>query len=225
MTDSTVPETRTIRLRDRRVLAANVSDLGTSAIAAFGILGAASGALPVSTATDAVSAAAEAVAGVALLVAIAGELREIRAGVDRDVGRVSWVTLFAALVLIAECVQSYHERGRIPRPVAVTAAATLLLAFFQPRLKRWRAERLVLRLDAHGMHIRTGTFRRLSAAWSEIAAIRRDGNTLRVDLRDGRTRTLRLRTITNRDEVFAAIADAAAERGIAAALAPLPGQH
>jgi hypothetical protein len=225
MTDSTIQKTRTIRLHDQRMLAANVSDLGTNAIPAFGILAAASGALPVSTATDAVIAAAEAVAGVALLVAIAGELREIRAGVDRDVGSVSWVTLFAAVVLIAECVQSYHERGRVPRPTAVTAAATVLLAFFQPRLKRWRAAQHVLRLDGDGMHVRTGKFRRLSATWNEIAAIRRDGTTLRVDLRDGRTRTLRLRTVSNRDEAFAALAEAAAERDIpSAAHEPVPAE-
>jgi hypothetical protein len=218
-----VSEPRTIRLHDRRVMAANVSDLGTNAIAAFAILAAVSDALPVTTAAGAIIAAAEAVAGVALLVAIVGELREMRAGVDHDVGRISWVTLFAAVVLIAECVQSYHEKGRVPRPTAVGAAATLVLAFFTPRLKRRRAEWHVLRLDAAGVLIRTGKFRRFSAAWNEIAAIRRDGTTLRISLRDGRTRTLRLRTISNRDELFAALSAAAAERGIpTAAPAPLP---
>ena len=206
-------------------MAANVSDLGANAIAAFGVLSAASGALPVTTTSGAVIAAAEAVAGIALLVAIVGELREMRAGVDDDVGRISWVTLFAAVVLIAECVQSYYEKGRVPRPAAVSAAATLVLAFFIPRLKRRRAERQVLRLDAEGMSIRPGKFRRFSAAWPEIAAIRRDGTALHVHLRDGRTRTLRLRTIRNRDEVFAALSDAAAERGIpSAAPAPLPAR-
>ena len=225
MTDptSSAPGTRTIRLHDRRVMAANVTDLGGNAIAAFGVLGAVSGALPVTTVAGAVIAAAEAVAGVALLVAIAGELREMRAGVDHDVGRISWVTLFAAVVLIAECVQSYHEKGRVPRPAAVSAAATLVLAFFIPRLKRRRAEQHVLRLDAEGVFIRPGKFRRFSAAWAEIAAIRRDGTALHVDLRDGRTRTLRLRTIRNRDEVFAALSEAAAEHGIPSAPpAPLP---
>lgn len=212
-----VPGTRIIRLQDRRVMAANASDLGGNAIAAFGVLTAASGALPVTTAAGAVIAAAEAVAGIALLVAIVGEVREMRAGVDHDVGRISWVTLFAAVVLIAECVHSYHEKGRIPRPTAVSAAATLVLAFFVPRLKRRRAERQVLRLDAEGMSIRPGKFRRFSAAWAEIAALRRDATALHVDLRDGRTRTLRLRTIRNRDEVFAALTDAAAEHGIPSA--------
>jgi hypothetical protein len=220
--DSDAPGTRTIRLHDRRVMAANASDLGANAIAAFGVLAAITGALPVTTVAGAVIAAAEAVAGVALLVAIGGELRQMRAGVDHDTGRISWVTLFAALVLIAECVQSYYEKGRVPRPAALTAAATLVLAIFQPRLKRRRAEWHVLRLDAAGMLIRTGKFRRLSATWDEIAAIRRDGTTLRVELRDGRTRTLRLRTIRNRDELFAALSEAAAQRGIPAAAAPAP---
>jgi hypothetical protein len=212
--------TRIIRLDDRRAMAANVSDLGTNAIAAFGVLSAASGALPVTTASGAIIAAAEAVAGIALLLAIVGELREMRAGVDDDVGRISWVTLFAAVVLIAECVQSYHDRGRVPRPAAVSAVATLVLAFFTPRLKRRRAERQVLRLDAEGMFIRPGKFRRFSAAWTEIAAIRRDGSALHIHLSDGRTHTLRLRTIRNRDEVFAALTDAAAERGIPSAPPP-----
>lgn len=170
MTDptSSAPEPRIIRLHDRRVMAANMSDLGGNAIAAFGVLAAVSGALPVTTAAGAVIAAAEAVAGVALLVAIVGEVREMRAGVDHDVGRISWVTLFAAAVLIAECVQSYYEKGRVPRPAAVTAAATLVLAFFIPRVKRRRAEEHVLRLDTQGVFIRTGKFRRFSAAWHEI---------------------------------------------------------
>jgi hypothetical protein len=223
MTDPTSSEPRTIRLHDRRVMAANVSDLGTNAIAAFAILAAVSAALPVTTVVGAVIAAAEAVAGVALLVAIVGELREMRAGVDDDAARISWVTLFAGLVLVAECVQSYHEKGRVPRPTALSAAATLVLAFFAPRLKRRRAEQRVLRLDAAGVLIRTGKFRRFSAAWPEIAAIRRDGTALHVDLRDGRTRTLRLRTIRNRDEVFAALSESAAEHGIPSAPpAPLP---
>jgi hypothetical protein len=206
-------------------VAANLSDLGTNAIAAFAILAAVRSSLPVTTAAGAVIAAAEAVAGVALLAAIVGEVREMRAGVDHDAGRISWVTLFAALVLIAECFQSYHEKGRVPRPTAVSALATLVLAFFAPRLKRRRAEQRVLRLDATGVLIRTGKFRRLSAAWHEIAAIRREGTTLRIDLRDGRTRTLRLRTIRNRDELFAALSEAAAERGIPTATpAPLPAR-
>lgn len=53
--------------------------------------------------------------------------------------------------------------------------------------------------------------------------LRREGTTLRVDLRDGTTRTLRLRTLRNRDELFAALCEAASERGIpSAAPAPLP---
>jgi len=224
MTDSTssatVPGTRTIRLNDRRVMAANMSDLGGNAIAAVAVLAAVSGALPVTTVAGAIIAAAEVVACVALLVAIVGELREMRAGVDHDVGRISWVTLFAVVVLIAECAQSYHEKGRVPRPALVSAAATLLLAFIVPRLKRRRGEHHVLRLDADGMYIRPGKFRRISAAWTEIAAIRREGTALHVDLRDGRTRTLRLRTIRNRDEVFAALCDAAAEHGIPSSAPP-----
>ncbi|HEX8670400.1 MAG TPA: hypothetical protein VF710_00850 [Longimicrobium sp.] len=222
---ASVAGTRIIRLDDRRAMAANVSDLGTNAIAAFGVLSAASGALPVTTTAGAIIAAAEAVAGIALLVAIVGELREMRAGVDDDAGKIAWVTLFAAVVLIAECVQSYHDKGRVSRPTAVSAVATLVLAFFSPRLKQRRAERQVLRLDAEGMFIRRGRLRRFSAAWSEIAAIRRDGAALHIHLRDGRTRTLRLRTIRNRDEVFAALSEAAVERGIpSAAPAPLPAR-
>jgi hypothetical protein len=109
-------ETRIIRLKDRRVFAANLNDLFTSVLAAIGVLGAASSALPVDTAAEAVLAAGEALAGVALLWAIVGELREMRAGVDRDGGGISWLHLFAAAVLIAECAQSYHDRGRSHAP-------------------------------------------------------------------------------------------------------------
>ena len=209
-------ESRVIHLKDRRVIAANLNDLFTSVIAAFGVLGAASSALPADTAAEALLAAGEVLLGVALLAAIVGELRELRAGVDRDGARISWLHLFAGAVLVAECVQSYHDRGRVPRPAAVTAAITLALAFLQPRIKRRLREQHSLRLGDAGVELRLGKFRRFSARWEEIAELRREGATLHVRLRDGRTRALRFRSVTNRDEAFAALASGAAERGIAA---------
>jgi len=210
-------EARVIRLKDRRVMGANMSDLIGSVVAAFGILGAASSALPADTMAEALLAAAEVVVGVGLLVAIIGEVREMRAGVDRDGTGIPWLHLFAAAVLVAECAQSYHDRGRIPRPIALTAAVTLVLALFQPRIKRRIAERHSVRLSDDGVDLRLGKFRRFAASWEEIAGLRRDGNTLHIALRAGGERKLSFRFVTNRDEVFAALSSTAANRGIPSA--------
>lgn len=67
-----------------------------------------------------------------------------------------------------------------------------------------------------------GPVRRFAARLDEIAALRRDGATLRVELRDGRTRSLRLGFADNRDEVFAALAEHAAARGIPSATPAAP---
>ncbi|MBD0320235.1 MAG: hypothetical protein ICV87_07875 [Gemmatimonadetes bacterium] len=209
-------EPRTIHLNDRRVLAANANDLVGHGVAAFGVLGAVSGSFPPRTAGETVLAAAQVAAGVALLAAIAREVWEIRSGFDRDHG-ISWVNLFAAAVLTAGLVQRYQTTGRFSRPAALTALLAAVLAFLGPRIKRRQAERRSLRLDDDGILFRLGPFRRFAARWTEIAALHRDGATLRVELRDGRTRALRLRLVTNRDEVFAAVSEHASARGIPAA--------
>jgi hypothetical protein len=210
----------TIHIKDRRVLVANANDLLGHAVAAFGVLGAVSGSFPPRDAAETILAAAQAVAGVALLVAIAREVWEIRSGIDRDHG-ISWVNLFAAAVLTAGLVQRYDATGRFSRPTAVMALLAAVLAFLGPRIKRRQAERRSLRLDDDGILFRFGPIRRFAARWDEIAALRRDGATLRVELRDGRTRSVRLRLAGNRDEVFAALAEHAAARGIPTA-APAP---
>lgn len=208
----------TLHLRDGRVLAANLYDLVLNAVAAFGVMGAAMRSLPVSTVAGGLLAGAEALAGGALLVAIVGELREIRAGVDRDTDGIAWVTLFAGVVLAAECLHVYLDRGRVPRAGAITAAITLGLAILQPRLKRRRMDRRSLRVSDDGVLFRLGRFRSFSAGWAEIAGLRIDGATLHVDLRGGRTRALGFRSVLNRDEAFALLAAHAAGHGIPAAL-------
>jgi hypothetical protein len=205
---------QTLHLRDRRVFVANLYDLGANALAAIGVLGAVARSLPVSTPGGILLALAEALAGGALLVAIVGELREIRAGVDDDEGRIAWVTLFAGVVLAAECLHVYLERGRVPRAAGITAVITLGLAIFQPRLKARRLERRSVRVSDEGIVIRVSRFRRFSAAWSEITGLRRDGATLHVELAGGRSHTLRLRAFTNRDEAFTLLAEHAAGHGV-----------
>lgn len=214
-------ESVTIHLKDRRVLAANANDLLGHGVAAFGVLGAVSGSFPPRTPADTILAAAQGVAAIALLAAIVREVWEIRSGVDRDHG-ISWVNLFAAAVLTAGLVQRYQTTGRFSRPAAITALLAAVLAFAGPRIKRRQAERRSLRLDDDGILFRFGPFRRFAARWDEIAALRRDGATLRVELRDGRTRSVRLRLVTNRDDVFAALADHATARGIPSATAAPP---
>jgi hypothetical protein len=67
-----------------------------------------------------------------------------------------------------------------------------------------------LRLDVAGIDIRVWPFRRARVAWSAIAAITRVPAGLRVELRDGSERVLRLGDLDNRADVEAAILGAAA---------------
>jgi hypothetical protein len=94
---------------------------------------------------------------------------------------------------------------------------TLGLAIFQPRIKRRIAEQHSARLSDDGIDLRLGRFRRFSARWDEIAGLRREGTTLHIALRAGGERRLRFRSVTNREEVFAALATTATDRGIPAA--------
>ncbi len=211
-------EPATVVLRDRRIFVAKANELLGSAVAGAGILTAAAGSFPVRTAADAGIAAASVVAGVLLLGAVAREIREMRSGAPE--GGISWVNVFAAAVMCAELVQRYEDRGRIFRPLAVAAALSLVTAFLQPHIQRRQAAQRQVRVDDGGVTVRLGPLRRFHAPWDEIVALRRDGGSLRVELRSGKTRALRLRPFTNRDEAFRVLAAHAAAHGI-----PASGLH
>ena len=151
-------------------------------------------------------ALASIVVGVVLAIVVVREIRALRRhGVEPDSPPI--VDYLAVPLLVLEGVHK-HEQGLhlIPWAYGLLALATLARALAWRRLVRIRR----LRLDVAGIDIRLWPFRRTRVAWSAIAAITRVPAGLRVELRDGSERVLRLGDLDNRADVEAAILGAAA---------------
>ena len=150
-------------------------------------------------------ALASIVVGVVLVVAASREIRALRRhGIEPD--KLPLVDFLAVPLLALEAVHK-HEQGLhlIPWAYGFLALATLVRAVAWPRLARIRRARI----DETGIDIRTSPWRRTRVAWSAVEEVTEVHAGLRLTLRDGSVRILRLRGLDNRGEVEAAILAAA----------------
>lgn len=195
-----------IPIRDRRLKLADRMDLFAHGTAAFGLLTAAMDTLPGATAAQMALGAVELVVGAALAGIIVREARQ-RSGARH--GRVSWLNLAAAGVLFVEWYARWSAGGKLVSPALVTGVATLALAFLHPLVQRRRREKWSLRLDDDGIVLRSGRFRRAAARWSELRSVDATRDAVLLRTADGREQRFSLRLAENRDEIAAAVADAA----------------
>lgn len=202
-------EPRTIYLDDRRVRLANRMDLLGHATAAFGLFVSAAGLLPVHGAGETALVAIEFVSALALSVAV---IRELRSG-DADESGISWINLFACIVLLVDWWIAWRAGGKLLSPTLLSAVVAAGLTVAQPAVQRRQRERRMLRIDDDQVELRTGRFRRLNAPWRELRAVTVDGRTLRFRMADGE-RAVSLAAVRNRDDVVDALRAAARARGI-----------
>lgn len=195
-----------IPVRDRRVKIAERLDLFGHGVAAFALLSAAMDAAPGGTAAQRALAAVEFVGAAALAGAIVRELR--RDGEERP-ARIGWLNLAAAAVLFVEWYARWSTGGKLVSPALMSGFVALALAFLHPLIQRRRHEKWSLRIDDDGISLRAGRFRRAQARWSELRTVDATRDAVRLVTADGREQRISLRLAENRDELAAAVADAA----------------
>jgi hypothetical protein len=195
-----------IPIRDRRLKFAERMDLFGHGIAAFALLSAAMDAVPGGTPAQTALAAVEFVGAAALAGAIVRELR----GRDAErPARISWLNLAAAAVLFVEWYARWSAGGKLVSPPLVSGFAALALAFLHPVVQRRRREKWSLRMDDDGISLRTGRFRRAEARWDELRLVDATRDAVRLVTADGREQRIRLRMAENREEIAAAVTEAA----------------
>jgi selenocysteine lyase/cysteine desulfurase len=197
-----------IPIRDRRAKLAERMDLLGHGSAVVGLLAAAMGGLPGDTPAQTALGAIELVAAAALVGAIVREVRG-REAEDQEPARISWLKLAAAAVLFVEWYASWSAGGKLFSPSLLSGAVTFGLAFLHPLIQRRRHEKWSLRIDDDGIVLRSGRFRRAEARWSELRAVDATRDAVRLVTADGREQRISLRMATNRDDVAAAVREAA----------------
>jgi hypothetical protein len=200
-----------IHIHDRRAALAERLDLMGHAAAALGLIAAAADALPARTTAAAALVAVEIAAAAALAFAIR---RELRARDQERPARISLLNLLASAVLLVQWYVELRAGGKGFSPDLLGAITAAVLAFLHPLIQRRRKERRALRIDAAGITVQLGRFRRFSAAWTDLRAVDAAPHALRFVTADGRERKVRLRMMTNGAEVAEAVASAAERMGV-----------
>lgn len=197
-----------IPIRDRRLKIAERMDLFGHGVAAFGLLTAAMDAAPGGRPAQTALAAVELAGAAALAGAIVRELRTRATEADRP-ARISWLNLAAAGVLFVEWYARWSAGGKLVSPPLVSGFVALALAFLHPLIQRRRRDKWSLRIDGDGISLRAGRFRRAEARWTELRSVDATRDAVHLVKVDGREQRLSLRMAENRDEIAAAVTDAA----------------
>ena len=145
------------------------------------------------------------IGGTVLLIAFVREVRAARHGSHASHHGVGWIDIFAAVVTAVEAWHLHHQ-GKHGLPIAYGLVAVLLLGIglAYPYLARLR--RLIVTPD--GFDIRMNPFRRVRAAWTEVAAVTAVGTAVSVTMLDGRSHRFDFVDADNRDTVIETFARA-----------------
>jgi len=123
---------------------------------------------------------------------------------------VDWMDIFAAAVLFAEVAERYqlNHHTHVSRPLVLTALLTLGLGLFHGRMSAWTGRRRSIRVDDAGVSVGGPPFRRLRAAWSDLASIAVNDRDAEIRTKAGRTRRIDLNDLDNAADVRRALIDA-----------------
>jgi hypothetical protein len=170
--------------------------------------------------TDLLLGGAEVVASVLVIGALARAFRAYQrphAGAGhRAHGRIDWVDVLLACMLVTEAAAHWHETGKWPRPTLLTAAVMLTLGVLHGRMAAKRERRCALRVTDDGVTMGLRFFRRFTARWADIVRIEIDPTQARIVTRSGREQDFDLHDLEGADRVTAAL-EVARRRALAAA--------
>ncbi len=172
----------------------------TMAVAGYSHLHEAGGVPPI--------AVLELAAATALFAAIALDFRRESRGSH---ARFGWIEIASGVILFVEGASKGTHK--LIRPQYVSGLVLLTLGVFEARLSHRRKRRRSLEAKGDALKARLG-FRGFEILWSEIAKASHDGQRLEIRRTDGRTHTIKLRTLRNADEVIAWLGERMKERGL-----------
>ena len=149
------------------------------------------------------------VGGALLLAAFVREARTSRSAMAHAPHAhhgIGWVDVFAGLVTAVEAWHLHHQ-GKHALPFAYAFVAVLLftIGVLHPRLKTLR--RLIV--SDEGFDVRMSPWRRVRAAWSDVATLDADGRRVTITMLDGRVERLDFTDAPEADHVVTTLSSAA----------------
>lgn len=142
-------------------------------------------------------------AALAVIGSVIHGIRKLRQSVpeaDAHTGHkhgVDWIDIFIGVMLAVEAYAKFHATAKIPRPTIVLAVAMFTIGLTHGKIAAFGDRRRELRVNADGISLPTSRFRRLTLAWSEVAAIDLGERYARVTANDGRTQRIDLTDVMN----------------------------
>jgi hypothetical protein len=121
---------------------------------------------------------------------------------------VDWIDICLGAMLSVEAYAKFHATAHIPRPTILLAVTMFTVGLLHGRIAAWGDRRRQLRVDADGITVPGGPFRRLTLTWPEVASIEVDDRSALVTAIDGRKQRLNLTDAINAAAVREALAAA-----------------
>jgi hypothetical protein len=150
----------------------------------------------------------------------------VRERLQKDQGhgaRVGWLEIAGAVMAFVEALSRVSERHHLSFKIVsfLPPLVLLLLGIFEMQIATFRN----LRADDDALVTRLSKWRRRRFVWADMRAFRVDGWRVTFERKDGKTQTLSLRDVKERDAALAWTAAQLEKRGIArrSAFQQLPG--
>jgi hypothetical protein len=123
---------------------------------------------------------------------------------------IEWGEIFAAAVLVAEGLEKKMHGHHFPRPIYLSVAGLLVLAFFHGRIFHFAETRRALKITDKGLSVGGRPFkaRRINARWADIASIQVGDRYATIATRAGQTRKLDLHDLEGAEHVRHALEQA-----------------
>jgi hypothetical protein len=130
--------------------------------------------------------------------------------------KIDYFDLAAAAMMMFEAFHGHHGKPPHVTPQFYASLATTGIALFHGKLHERRLRRRYVKLDENGLEARTGRFhRRFSLTWAEVDRIQIARDKAVIHGTDGKSHTIGLRMLGNREEVRKHISEHALAAGVA----------
>lgn len=114
---------------------------------------------------------------------------------------VSWIDIFAGIMLITEALNHYHS-GKIFQPAflyLLLGIFTILKGVYHTKFPKIRR----ITFTDEGFMARTSKFHKLRLTWKEITSIRVDATSIQMVTTNGRNRIFNMKRIENTNDIIA----------------------
>ena len=132
-------------------------------------------------------------------------MRSHESTTDTSIAAVSWVDLWAGVVLAAEAWERWYSSGHFARPTILLALLTLGMALSHGHITRASMRRRALTLTDDGLSVGGRLWRGFRAQWTDIAEISVTSDEAVIRTVAGRCRRIDLADLYNAEEVRSAI--------------------